>query len=89
MDKKTYGIGILTLTAVLLFVAQFIPIRPAIAAEAVKDRDYSLVTAANVAGGETLYVTDNRTGLMAAFIWDPGRREVVVRDVRPVADGFQ
>jgi hypothetical protein len=70
-------------------IAQFVPLRPAIASDTIKDRDYSMVTAPTTAGGDALYVTDSRTGLVAAFLWDPGRREVVVKDVRPVADAFQ
>jgi len=89
MNSKTYGIGILSVTAVVLLIAQFIPLRPAVASEAIKDRDYSIVTARTNAGGDALYVTDSRTGLIAAFLWDPGRREVVVKDVRPVNDAFQ
>ena len=38
MDKKTYGIGILTLMAIVLFVANFMPIRTVQADEAVKER---------------------------------------------------
>jgi hypothetical protein len=88
MDKKTCGIGILSLTAVVLMVAQFIPIGPADAQAGltIKDRDYSLVTARRGAGGEVVYVTDNRTGMMAAVVWDRGN--LTVRAVRAVTDAF-
>ena len=88
MNSKTYAIGILTVTAVVLFLAQFIPLSTARAADVIKDRDYSMATARAVVGGETLYMADNRLGMIAAFVWDPGRREIVVRDVRPLADAF-
>jgi hypothetical protein len=88
MDSKTYAIGILSLTAVVLFVAQFIPVQPAVAGTAVRERDYSLVTTKSTAGGDSLYVADSRTGVVAVFTWDPGRRGVVIRDARMVTDAF-
>jgi hypothetical protein len=88
MDSKTYAIGILSLTAVVLLVAQFLPVQPAVAGTAVRERDYSLVTTKSTAGGEALYVCDSRTGVVAVFTWDPGRRGVIVRDARMVTDAF-
>ena len=88
MDKKTYGIGILFATAIVLLVAQFLPLAPATAQEAVIGRDYALVTAPIVGGGDALYVTDNRTGLIAVFTWDAGRRSLVLQGVQPVAEAF-
>ena len=91
MDRKTYTIGILSITAVILFIAQFLPIRPnaAMAADSVRDRDYSMVTSRASAGGENLYVVENRTGMMAVFSWDSGARALVLRAIRPVGDAFQ
>lgn len=90
MDSKSYSIGILTVTAVVLFVAQFLPVQPAAAqGTAVRERDYSLVTAAAVQGGQAVYVADNRRGMIAVFTWDAGRRMLEVRDVRPLADAFR
>ena len=88
MDSKSYAIGILFLTAVVLFVAQFMPVQPAVAAEAVRERDYSVVTTRSTAGGDSLYVADNRTGVVAVFTWDPGRRGVQIRDARLISDAF-
>ena len=88
MDSKSYAIGILFLTAVVLLVAQFMPVQPALAAEAVRERDYSVVTTRSTAGGESLYVADNRTGVIAVFTWDAGRRGVLIRDARPISDAF-
>jgi hypothetical protein len=87
MDRKTYSIGILSITAVLLFVAQFVPVTRG-AGAVVKDRDYTLVTARVQQGGEGLYIVENRTGMMAIFTWDPASRMVKVRAVRPIADAF-
>ena len=88
MDKKTFGIGVLSITGVLLFVACLLPPKPVDAAFAVKDRDYQLITAPNQAGGDTLYVVDNRTGLMAVFTFDVRARVMRPRQVRAVADAF-
>lgn len=88
MDKKTFGIGVLAITAALLLVAWLLPTRSD-AAFAVKDRDYQLITAANQQGGDTIYVVDNRTGLMAVFTYDNRARVLRPRQVRPVADAFQ
>ena len=88
MNRQTFSIGVLSVTAALLFVAQFLPLQPAVAGETIKDRDYTMVTATNVSGGDALYVTDNRSGQMAVFTWDPTARSVKLRAVRPVADAF-
>lgn len=88
MDKKLFAIGILSLMAVLLLVANVIPVQPANANVVIRDRDYQLVTARIVSGGEALYVLDNRTGLVAAFVWDTAARRIVPRDVRPMSFAF-
>jgi hypothetical protein len=87
MDSKTFGIGILSLMAVILIVLQNVPTAPA--GTAIKDRDYTCVTTNLASGGEGLYITDSRTGLCAVFTWDAARRVVSLRDVRPVADAFE
>ena len=89
MDKKTFGIGVLAVTALLLIVACLMPTQPAGAAFAVKDRDYQLVTAGNLQGGDTVYVIDNRTGMMAVFTYD--NKAAVMRPavVRPVSMAFE
>ena len=88
MNRQTLSIGVLSVTAALLFVAQFLPLQPAVAGETIKDRDYTMVTATNVSGGDALYVTDNRSGQMAVFTWDAGARTLRVRAVRSIADAF-
>jgi hypothetical protein len=88
MDKKTFGIGILSVTALLLFLAQFlIPARTAVAMDAVHDRDYQLVTSRVASGGEALYIV-NKRGMVAVFDWDPNSRSVKLRAVRPLTDAF-
>ena len=63
MDRKTFAIGILTLTAVILFIGQFLPVRTAIANDSIGDRDYQLVTARTQQGGDALYVFQRRSGI--------------------------
>jgi len=82
LDKKTFVIGVLSLSAVILFVANLIQPPRAEAQMSIKDRDYQAVTAHVSKGGEALYLTDNRTGKMAVFVYDPNRRAVV-----PIAAG--
>jgi len=88
MDKKTFGIGILSLTAVVLFVANFMPVRTVQADEAIKERDFTVVTSRISQGGEALYICDNRTGLMAVFTWEAGKRQIQLRDLRTITDLF-
>ncbi|HLL87795.1 MAG TPA: hypothetical protein VK324_00675 [Tepidisphaeraceae bacterium] len=89
IDNKTFAIGMLGLSALVMTVAHLvISQQPAIAAEAVQNRDYQVVTAGIQAGGEALYVSDNRTGQVAVLVYDPGTRSVVVKKVRSLADAF-
>jgi hypothetical protein len=88
LDKKTFAIGMLALSAVALLVANLIHVPPAKAAMAIKDRDYQAVTARINKGGEALYLTDNRTGLMAVFFYDPSKRAVIPLAVEPVSKAF-
>jgi hypothetical protein len=88
MDKKTFAIGVLFVTAVILLVANSFTV-PQAQAYSIKDRDYQLATTAATEGGDSLYITDNRTGLVAIFGWDPGARKIVLRDRKSLADMFQ
>ena len=87
MDKKTFGIGVLSITGMLLLIACLMPAKPADAAFAVKDRDYQIIVAQGQ-GSDALYVVDNRTGLMAVFTYDNRGRVLRPRQVRAVADAF-
>ena len=77
--KKLMPVILLSLTATLLLIANFSVLNDAQAAMAVKDRDYQLVTARTQDGGEGLYISDNRTGLMAIFTFDPATRPPAAR----------
>jgi hypothetical protein len=88
MDKQTFSIGILSLMAVILLLANFMPVAPVQAIGTIKDRDYSMVTGRMQSGGEGLYLVDSRTGLVGVFNWDPNKRAVALRAVRPISDCF-
>lgn len=90
MNNKSLTIATLTITAVILAVANLIPFpqQNALAAETIKDRDYHLVTSRVQQGGEGLYILDNRTGKVAVFTWDVASRSVRLRAVRMVTDAF-
>lgn len=88
MDKKSFTIGMLSLTAVLLFIAILIMPPRASANFAIKDRDYQAVTAAIGANDEALYILDNRSGLMACFSYNPNQKTLQLQDLKPVMNAF-
>lgn len=88
MDSKTYSIGILSLTAVVLLVANLMVPTAADAQITVKDAGYSVATARVQTGGDALYVVDNGSGLMAVFTFDLGDRSLKPRAVRDISDAF-
>ena len=88
IDKKSFTIGVLCLTAVMLLVANLLMPEPAMAEVAVKDRDYTAVTGRTTKGGDALFLTDNRTGMMAVFVFDPNGRTLRALDVKPVTEAF-
>ena len=67
MDSKTYGIGILTLTAVALLLANLFAPRAAVGIEAVTNEDMQAVTCKSAQGGDALYLLDQSSGKMAVF----------------------
>lgn len=89
VSSRTLLIAVLTVTAVILCVAHLIPTQPAMASESIKDRDYSLVTTRSTKGDEVVYVTENRTGQVAVFSWDAGRKTLEFRGIASLADAFR
>jgi hypothetical protein len=90
MNNKTMSIGFLSITALILFIAHFIPVQPAEAANfSIKDRSYSLVTARSAKGGDIVYVADNRTGQVAVFAWDAARRTLQPKGVGSLSDALK
>ena len=88
IDKKSFAVGVLSTTAVILFATHLLLPEPAAANVAVKERDYTAVTGRTTKGGEALYLTDNRTGLLGVFVFDPGKRAITPVAVKPVSDAF-
>jgi predicted hydrolase (HD superfamily) len=88
IDKKSFLLGVLSATAAALLAANLMYPEPAAAAVAIKERDYTAVTGRTTKGGEALYLTDNRTGLLGVFAFDPGKRALQVVAVRAVSDAF-
>lgn len=84
MEKKTLLISLLSISAALLLIGNFM----ARAATTANSRDFQLVTARNQQGGESLYIVDNKTGQMAVFVWDSTSRTIRPQAIRPVADAF-
>jgi hypothetical protein len=73
MNKKTFTIGVLSITATILLVANILAPQRAHADFAVKERVYTAVTGHINAGGDALYVTNNFTGNMGVFIVVPAQ----------------
>jgi hypothetical protein len=88
MDKKTFSIGVLSLSAVVLFIANYFLPQPALALETIKDRNYAMVTATTQNGGDVLYVLDNLSGRIGIFAYDPAKREMVPRSSGDLAAAF-
>jgi hypothetical protein len=89
MDKKTFTIGILTITALLLFLAQFMPLaQTAVASDSVRDRDWQIVSTSGTQGGDAIYIADARTGLVAVYTWDAGDHAIKLRAVKPIASAI-
>ena len=88
IDKKSFAVGVLSTTAVILFATHLLLPEPATANVAVKERDYTAVTGRTTKGGEALYLTDNRTGLLGVFVFDPGKRAITPVAVRAVSEAF-
>lgn len=88
MDKKTFTIGVLSLSALILFVANLLVPPRAMADQVVKERDFQVVTAHIQQNDEGLYILDNRSGQMAVFVYDPNAHTVVPKAIGPVMQAF-
>lgn len=87
LDKQVIAIGLLSIMAVGLFIANFVS--PAAHADSVVEgHDYQAVTARMATGGEGLYILDNRTGLLAVFTYDTWKHTLVPSAIQPAANCF-
>jgi hypothetical protein len=75
-------------SALVLFVANLLMPQRAAANFSVKDRDFQAVTAAIAANDEGLYILDNRSGQMVLFAYDPARKSLVPKDMKPIMNAF-
>ena len=72
MDNKTYAIGILTLTAVALLIANIFAPSPAMAIVQVSNDQMQAVTCRQQSGGDALYLLDHNSGKLAVFTLKSG-----------------
>jgi hypothetical protein len=88
MDSKTYGIGILTLTAVALLIANLFAPKPVQGIEAVANDDMQAVTCRAKQGGDALYLLDHGSGKLAVFTVDT-RAGLKLQTVADIEQGFR
>ena len=88
IDTKSFTIGFLSSSAVMLLAINLLLPEPATAAIAIKERDYTAVTGRTTKGGEALYLTDNRTGTLAVIAYDPAKRALTPLAVKQVSEAF-
>jgi hypothetical protein len=90
MKSENTAIKILTMTAIALTLALvFIP-KPAAGDGLVwKDQDYMIATFPTQVGGDALYVTDTRNGVMGVFVWDSASRTLEAQALRQLGDAFK
>jgi hypothetical protein len=86
VDRGTFVLAMLGIAALILAVAHLITPAPALAIDSASNRDISVVTAESVAGGDALYVLNNRTSILAVVTFDERGTGLVVRDARSVID---
>lgn len=81
LDKKTFAIGILSLSAVILLAINIVMPRSADATYSnTQDNDFSMLTGSVVGGGDALYITDKRSGKMLVMVYNPTRKELSLAD---------
>ena len=81
-DRKSFLIGVLTLTAAILTVGHIQVSSTANANVTVVENDYQLITGKTNKGDDGLYVLHRRKNLVALFTWDPSKKSIAPRDVK-------
>lgn len=81
-DRKSFLIGILTLSAAILCVGHLQLNSTAHAAESVMEDDYQLITARTTQGNDGLYVLDKRNNLVLLMTWDAAKKSITPKDVK-------
>jgi hypothetical protein len=88
MKSQKIGISILSVTAVILFLACVFMPQPAAGEVSVKERDYMMATYPATNASDAIYVADTRNGVFAVFTWDPQARALQPMAVRRIEDAF-
>jgi hypothetical protein len=89
MDRKSYAIGLLSLSAVILTTALLVaPTNAVPVGTVVRDRDFTMMTASVQGGGDALYILDNRRGMMAVFTYDNASQSLRLRAAEPISNAF-
>ena len=88
MRSQKAGISILSVSAVILFLACVFVSKPSHAEVSVKDRDYMMATFPSTTASDSLYIVDTRNGMFGVFVWDNTTRSLQPMAVRPMADAF-
>jgi len=84
MDKKTFVIGVMALSAIILFAANLLQPRFAEASFVVRDNEYTAVTAQIRDGSDGLYIVDNRGGKVVVLGYNPNKK--LVEPYTPATD---
>lgn len=89
IGKRTFLLGVLSLSAVILLAANILAPQGVTASTVIYDKEtYQMQTGHVANGGEAVYITDNRTGIMGVFVYDPNRKTVVAVATKPVMNAF-
>ena len=88
MRTQKAGISMLSISAVILFLACVFINKPTHAEVSVKDRDYLMCTFPSSNANDALYIADTRNGVFGVFLWDNTTRSLQPMDVKPLADAF-
>jgi len=88
MRSQKTGISILSISAVILFLACVFMSKPTRAEISVKDRDYMMATFPASGASDAVYIADTRNGMFGVFIWDNASRSLQPMAVRPLGDAF-
>jgi len=88
MRTQKAGISILSISAVILFLACVFINKPTHAEVSVKDRDYMMCTFPSSNANDALYIADTRNGMFGVFIWDNSSKSLQPMAVKPFGDAF-
>jgi hypothetical protein len=88
MKTQKAGFSLLSISAVILFLACVFINKPSHAEVSVKDRDYMMCTFPSNNANDAIYIADTRNGVFGVFIWDNTTRSLQPMAVKPLADAF-